>query len=504
MANIKIFIACTAMIVASLLNQSCTPDPKQNSEVKDLSMPEEGLFDFSKCACEDTACWQKETAAKTAEQLRCAKESLSTAFPVIGTVADLITSADDLSRAKADLATIESGFKETSSIFKLIQEFSPGCVKNFATIGAEATSMMEKTVTTINALDQLSKASDLSSIEFRHAQDGAIALLEVAGGFGKLASAMTETLSCLDQYLAVAKSTSQAANEIKSFSSRIKSFSATAFRMEKKFSQLDSLKRLNVIKTIGTCGIRMVKGLHTALNNASCLASDFETLRQQRAAIIRQTDNLAQSKSLSNAPNSDQIKSNANLCLGESRNASATLMAKFGAYSSRLLLDRGYSESSSSYAAQCANSCSKNTTSCSDFLKTQDFGPGCSNFCSISQSSSAIATCVSTCCLNDSSCRESALEQVGFASTELSEKRAVVSENANALGSHCGQGNGERELVRDISSTYVSYTPKHETCTNCCESESFEDGSFLAESDRPSCVNICVLRGKELGKVLSR
>ncbi len=491
------------VIMTSAIFASCTP-PAPKSQISDLQMPEEGLFDFSKCACDDSECWRSETAKKTAEQLRCAKDTLSTAFPVMGTVADLIVTADSLTRAKADLATIESAFKEGSNILKLVNEFGPGCTKGFAKIGAEASAMSQKTVTTLKLVEHLSSASDVRAIEFIKIQEGSIALIEVAAGFGKLALAMSETLTCLDKYFDAAKAPAQAAAQIQSLTSRMKSFSSIAFRMEKNFSQLDSLKRLNIIKTLGNCGVRIVKGLHTAINNAACLASDFETLRQQRASIINQTQKFAENESLRDAPNAAAIKADNNLCLGEARGASVTLMGKLGAYSAKLSLAAGYRESSSAFAQQCANTCSANTNTCSDFLKTQDFGPGCSNFCGIKQSSSSIAACISTCCLNDSDCRASALEQAGYASVEINEARSQVSASADSMGSHCGQGDGRRELVRDISSTYGTYTPRYETCSSCCAEESFEGGSLLAEEDRPACVNICILRGRELGKSLTR
>lgn len=50
------------------------------------------------------------------------------------------------------------------------------------------------------------------------------------------------------------------------------------------------------------------------------------------------------------------------------------------------------------------------------------------------------------------------------------------------MGSHCGQGDGVHELVRDQGETYFSYTPKYNNCADCCAGESFADGTKLTDA----------------------
>ena len=66
------------------------------------------------------------------------------------------------------------------------------------------------------------------------------------------------------------------------------------------------------------------------------------------------------------------------------------------------------------------------------------------------------------------------------------------------MGSHCGQGDGNRELVRDILENYWSYTPKYETCADCCAGETFEDGTKLASTEILQCAYRCMSRCGEI------
>jgi hypothetical protein len=451
------------------------------------------------CKCNDIACWQKETQARSIDSFKCAKDAIGTIFPVVDIPLSIGAAGLEIYSAASELKEAVELLKEGSQFAKIIKEAAPDCASAIAEHVGGISSLISKSLDSADKFKKVADRAQAGEINFTLIFDTLNAASDPAIEVAKFAEGSVKLAKCIED--------APDSNTISEVKSTFDKFKKSLWTLQKPWSELSVLKKIDIVGKGIKCGVAIVKGAGALVQNTLCLADDFAELDRQRGAIKDQTDKLAQSKPLSWNSMEKDIKANPNLCLNQERDNSITLMGKFGAdLSSRLL--KLNDEDRPDYAIACANNCGDNGKSsyCTNFLSSVDAGIGCKDFCSLKQMSSATAICVSTCCRNSEVCYRIATQRAGLTMKQLDEAKNSGSGNAASMGQYCGDGEhkgANREMVRDQNATYVfSSAPPYESCSACCMGETFEGGSKLDENDKSGCTNVCILAGRNYGKKL--
>lgn len=231
------------------------------------------------CSCGDMQCWRKATNDGVKDQLACAKDAMEKVVPVIGPILDLAQNAAELQNGIEGLSDVAQIAKEILKARNGAAGFPSelSCVVDIATAFEGA----------LEPFKNFQKASQLftESPSFENAKalgDMLKATYDAASKFSALIT--RENQNCV---IDPTKKEHKAWHEkLKTLKEKPRGF-FTSFITKSKDLVKSPIDKINVARTIFSCGARILKGARTLYANTQCLMDDLKALEDSKKAVAR-------------------------------------------------------------------------------------------------------------------------------------------------------------------------------------------------------------------------
>ncbi len=273
------------LVVLAAATNSCKSVESTSSsrlradELKADASPGEQSGEAVNCGCGDMQCWRKATNDGVKDQLACAKDAMEKVVPVIGPILDLATTAIELQDGIASLADVMQISKEVLKARNSAAGFPSelSCIVDIATAFEGA----------MEPFKNFQSAAKLftDSPSFENAKALGDMLKTTYDAATKFSSLITrENQNCV---------VDPTKKEWKSWNTKLDLLKTKprgffqSFITRSKDLVKSPIDKINVARTIYSCGARILKGARTLYSNTQCLVDDLKALEDSKLAVAR-------------------------------------------------------------------------------------------------------------------------------------------------------------------------------------------------------------------------